>query len=177
MRIMLILLAAIWPFAPGAPVQDAVVMLETRRSNEIIAWQQTGENGKITFNHLDAGSYNLLLQFPQLEGKWIKQKGRQRVLTKATYNQKNKTYYYQGDEGYFSMKFSKIKKINSEAFKTVFQELRTDEGFRHLVAHFKTDKNGAGISVSVKKLTAGQFKRQTEKTEHDISMISIPSQR
>lgn len=155
-------------------MQDAVVIIENIRSSELVAWQQTGGNGKVTFQHLDEGNYRLLLEFPQLEGKWLRENRRHRVLTKASYNPKNKTYYYQGEEGYFSVKFSKIRRIESESFKAAFREIRMEDNNEYLVARFQTNKNGAQISVLVKKITAAQFKRAVEKIDRDISQISIP---
>lgn len=174
MKILFILLVAIWPFFSGKPVQDAVVILENIRNREPVAWQQTGENGKVTFQHLDAGSYRLLFDFPQLEGKWIKANRRNQVLTKSSYNPKNKTYYYQGEEGFFAVKFSQIRRIESENFNAVFQEIRMEERNEYVIARFQTFKNGARISLLVKKLTAAQFKRAVEKIDQDISHISIP---
>jgi len=172
-KILLIILAIIWPFNPGKPAKDVLVAIENSRSREPVAWQVTGDKGKVSIAHLDDNDYQLVMEFPQLEGKWINTSKRHRVLTKATYNPKNKTYYYQGEEGYFSVKFFRTKRINNEDFNPVFREIREDGYFRYVIAWFTSHRNGAEISVQVKKLKASQFKRKVEKIDHDISALSI----
>ena len=174
MRNLLLLFISIFTFfTPGKPVLNARVFLESNRSNQLIAFQQTGETGKASFKFLDAGNYQLLLQFPQQGGKWIKEKRRHQTLTKATFNENNRTYYYQGEEGFFSVKISGTKKINKENFRAVFHENEVEDGVKIAIAQFRADKQGAQITVFVKAITAAQFKRFTEKLESDISTISI----
>ena len=168
------MLAVIWPFNPGKPVEEAVVIIENVQSKTLVAWQKTGETGKVSLAHLDAGNYRIIIELPYLDGKWIKTTRRHRTMTKATYNPKNKTYYYQGEEGYFAIKFSSIKRIESENFKPVFREIRTEGGFQYVIAQFQSLKEGARIMVLIKKITAAQFKRKVEKIDQDISIISIP---
>jgi hypothetical protein len=174
MKLLLILLAAIWLFSLGKPVEDAIIIIENARSRNPVAWQKTGETGKVSIAHLDAGNYRVVIELPHLDGKWINTKRRYRTLAKAAYNPKNKTYYYQGEEGFFAIKFNKTARIESENFSPVFRELRTEDGFQYVVADFQTTREGARISVQVKKITAAQFKRKTEKIDQDISVISIP---
>ena len=133
MRILIIILAIIWPFSPGKPVKDVLVTVENSRSKEPVAWQETGENGKVSIAHLDEGDYQLVMEFPHLDGKWIKTAKRHHVLTKAAYNPKNKTYYYQGEEGYFSVKFFRTRRISNENFNAVFREIRGDRNFKYVI--------------------------------------------
>ena len=92
----------------GKPAENTKVYLE--KGGQLIAFQVTGEKGKVSFKHLDEGSYKLLLVFPQQEGKYIKEKPRHKTMSKATYNTRRKTYYYQGAEGFFAIKFRDISK-------------------------------------------------------------------
>ncbi|HKJ79422.1 MAG TPA: hypothetical protein VKA10_07800 [Prolixibacteraceae bacterium] len=173
MKLIFLFLVLAWLFLGGNPAQDAVFILENNRNNEQVFWQRTGENGKVSMQHLDEGNYRLVIEFPQLDGKWLREKKRHEVMTKATYNPKKRTYYYQGDEGFFSVKFSRIKRIESE--KAVFQEIRLEDRNEYVIARFETSKMGAKISMQVKKLTSAQFKRAVEKIEEpDISTLSIP---
>lgn len=94
-------------------------------------------------------------------------------MTKASYNPKTKTYYYQGIEGYFSIKFSGISKINGENFNTVFEEERGNENNKNCIAKFGAHKNGASVSLLIRAITASQFKKATDKIGQDISTQSI----
>ena len=77
-------------------------------------------------------------------------------------------------EGYFAIKFSGLRKIESEKFQPVFREIRLDEGIQINVLQFQTRRKGGQVTVLVKTLTAAQFKRKAEKAANDLSMLSIP---
>jgi hypothetical protein len=162
------------PFLGGKPTEQTNIYLNSIITREIVAFQQTGTKGKVNFKYLNVGSYELIAEFPQQEGKYIKEKRKYNTLTVSSYNPKNKTYYYQSYEGYFSVKFSGLKKIPKESIKAVFREQRGEEGFKVVLSEFKAINNGANITVSVKTLTAAQFKRATDKTK-DLAIESIPA--
>lgn len=182
MKLLIILFTGLIPFFSGKPVENAEITLDRGTGRRVVAFQQTGSQGKVMFKHLDAGNYRLMITFPQQEGKWVKEKPRHSSLTKATYNPANKTYYYQAEEGFFAIKISGLKKVEKESFKPLFRENRTreeeeDENIQIIVSQFLAKNRGATISVAVKAITAAQFKRVTLKTGGDISTISIPGAR
>ena len=173
MRLLILLFIAAFPFFSGKPVKDAKVILEDISGETQIGYQTVGEKGKATFQYLNGGSYRLAIEFPQQEGKWIKEKPKHSTLTKATYNERNGTYYYQGSEGFFSVKLKKFRKVDRGSFRTVFKEGRGEAERQIVIAEFIAKKNGARFSLQIKKLTAAQFKKATDKVPNDISMISI----
>lgn len=173
MRLLLILLLPVFLLFGGKRAEKTEVYLE--KGKQLIAFQVTGEKGKVAFDHLDEGSYRLLLVFPQQEGKYIKDKPRHRTLSKAAYNRRKKTYYYQGSEGYFAIKFFGISKVKSENFLAVFKEERDEEDTYNVIARFGAHANNASIGISVKAITAAQFQKATEKAGNDISTLSIPN--
>jgi hypothetical protein len=182
MKLLIILFMGLIPFFSGKPVENAEITLDRGTGRKVVAFQQTGSQGKVAFKHLDAGNYRLMITFPQQEGKWVKERPRHSTLTKATYNPANKTYYYQAEEGFFAIKISGLKKVEKESFKPLFRENRTreeeeDESIQIIVSQFLAKNRGATISVAVKAITAAQFKRVTLKTGGDISTISIPGAR
>lgn len=134
----------------------------------------TGEKGKVNFDHLDAGSYKITIIFPQQGGKYTKVKSRQRSQTKAAYIPRKKTYYYQGNEGYFAIHFSGIDNIKSENFLTVFEEEHDEENTYNVIARFGAHRDNADIHISVETLKAAQFKKASEKAGSNISTLSIP---
>ena len=175
MKLLILLFVTTFSIFTFKPAKNARVFLENAKGGEMVAFQTAGEKGRVAFNYIKEGSYQLNIFFPQQEGKYIKAKSKHVTLTKATYNPKTKTYYYQGLEGFFAVKFSGIKKIDSESFEVVFREKEGEEGLRIVVAQFKTKKSGAAIDITIKALTASQFKKATDKLGSDISTISIPT--
>lgn len=175
MQFLTFLLSVSLIFGSGKPAEKAVVFIESQGGNQKpIAHQITGESGKAAFRFLDEGTYRLLIDFPQQEGKYIQEKKRHYTITKASYNIKTKTYYYKGEEGYFSVKFSGLRKINQEDFNLVFRERKQDENTLINLLDFNTRRNGGQIQVKIRVLTAKQFKRKTDKIEQNISELSMP---
>lgn len=177
MRLLILLLASALFIFSGKPAKDAKVILEDGAGKKVIAFQNVGEKGKVTFQGLDEADYRLLVVFPQQKGKWTRSSDKYRTLTKANYNPNTKTYFYQGDEGYFSVKFSGIKKIDSEDFKAVFREKRGDDETLIVISEFQTKRGGGQIALTVKAITPSAFKRSVEKIGNDISLFSIPKMR
>jgi len=173
LKLFVLLFVAAFSFLSGKPAAETRIYLEKGAQKELLAFQRTGEKGEVSFKHLDAASYRLMVIFPQQDGKYIKEKPKHQTMTKASYNARTKTYYYQGVEGYFSVKFSGISKVNSENFTAVFKEERGEEENRNCIAEFGAHKNGASVSLLVKAITASQFKKTTAKIGQDISAQSI----
>lgn len=173
MQFIVILFTTLLFIFQGRPAGHTEIYIE--KGKQLIAYQITGDKGKVKFQYLDAGSYSVSVVFPQQEGKFIKEKPKHRTLTKANYNPKNKTYYYQGDEGYFAIKFSGLSKIKSENFRATFQEEKTDDKTYIVIAQIGAHGNNASLGISVRAITAAQFKKATEKGGNDISILSIPN--
>ena len=173
MKLIILLLITSMSIFSSKKVRDAKVYLEDISGTELIAFQKTGEEGKVAFKYLDAGKYRILIDFPQQRGKWVEEKSKHSTLTKASYNAKTKSYFYQGYEGFFMIEFEGIKNIESENFGVVFKEDKDEEEIRIVLVEFIAGKDNANITVSVKAITASQFKKYTDKAENDISMFSI----
>jgi hypothetical protein len=171
MNLFIVLFFSILSIFVGKPAENTGVYLE--KGGQLIAFQVTGEKGKVSFKHLDEGSYKLLLVFPQQEGKYIKEKPRHETMTKATYNPKNKTYYYQGSEGFFAIKFRNISRIRSENFSAIFREEQDEEDKFNAIAEFGIHNSGGSIGLSVEAITAAKFKKAADKIGQDISTQSI----
>lgn len=172
MRLLFLLFAGLILLFGGKPAKNTGLYLE--KGSQLIAYQITGDKGKVSFDYLDEGSYKISVLFPQQEGKYIKDKPKHRTLSKASYNTKKRTYYYQGDEGYFAIKFSGLSKIKSENFNAVFSEEKDGEDTYNVILQFGAHGTNASITVSVEVLTAAQFKKATDKATN-ISNLSIPN--
>jgi len=150
-----------------------VVTLELGSGKDVVGTQKTGEGGKAGFYFLDPGYYQMLIEFPQQEGKYIEGKQKHSTLTKVTYNGAKRIYYYQGIEGYFSVKIIGLKRIDKETLQALFRERFKGEKLQILMGQFEVIKSGASISVEVEAITAADFKKATDKLGNDISTISI----
>ncbi len=173
MRLLIFLLTFSSFFFQKKPATNARVILEDARLSKQVGYQETGEKGKAGFQYLNQGSYQLLIEFPQQEGKWIKEDKKNSTLAKASFDQKKRTYYYQGIEGYFAVKFEATRRIGSDEFKPVFREIRGERNRQIVIAEFQTRKSGARVELTVNAITAKKFKKATHKVENDISTISI----
>jgi hypothetical protein len=155
------------------PATNARVILEDTKLRKQVGYQETGEKGKAGFQYLNEGSYRLLIEFPQQEGKWIKEKKKHSTLAKASFNERKRTYYYQGSEGYFAIKFEATRRIESNQFKPVFREVKGERERQIVIAEFQTRKSGARVEIIVRAITDKKFKKATKKIQNDISTISI----
>jgi len=173
MRLLILFLSFGSFFFQYKLAKNAHVILEDVRLNKQVGYQETGEKGKAGFQYLNEGSYRLIIEFPQQDGKWVKEKKKHSTLAKASFNEKNKTYYYQGSEGYFAVKFESTRRIGSDQFQAVFREVKGEKERQIVIAEFQTRKDGARIAFTIKAITAKKFKKATQKIQNDISTISI----
>lgn len=171
MNLLILLFIAMFSIFTGKPADKTEVYLQ--KGEQLIAFQATGAKGKVSFKHLNAGSYSISVLLPQQEGKYLKEKPKHESMTKATYNPKSKTYYYQGNEGFFSIKFMGFSKIKRENFKAVFREDQEEEDTFNVIADFGIHNDGGSIGIFVKAITASQFKKASDKIGQDISTQSI----
>jgi hypothetical protein len=173
MRLLILLFAIGSIFITSKPAKNARVILDDVTNRKQVGYQEVGEKGKAGFTYLNKGNYRLIIEFPQQEGKWIKEKKKDSTLAKASFNPKNKTYYYQGREGYFAIKFEATRRVDSDEFKPVFREVKGERENQIVIAEFQTRKDGARVELTIKAITAKKFKKATHKVENDISTISI----
>lgn len=170
---LFILMLFCYSLTSAKPVSKARLSLENGTGSALIAYQLTGETGSAIFGFLDPGYYQLLVEFPQQEGKYTKDNSTHTTLTKVTYNGKKRIYYYQGLEGYFAVRLSGLKKMNKKTVQAVFRERHKEDKLQILMAQFEAAKRGASIKITVEAITAVQFKKATDKLGSDISTISI----
>ena len=120
----------------------------------VVAYQQTGEKGKVSFKHLDEGANQIVLVIPQQDRKLLREKPKHRTLTKATFNPKNKTYYYQGEEGFFAVKLSNLSKIDKNTFSSVFREVRDEDENKIIIARFFVNNKGGDLTLNIEAISA-----------------------
>jgi hypothetical protein len=173
MKLLIILLTFTSFLFQKKPATNALVILEDAKLRKQVGYQETGEKGKAGFQYLNEGSYRLLIEFPQQGGKWIKEKKKHSTLAKASFDEKKRTYYYQGSEGYFAIKFEATRRIESDEFKPVFREVKGERERQIVIAEFQTRRDGARVELTINAISARKFKKATKKIQNDISTISI----
>jgi hypothetical protein len=173
MKLLILLLTFSSFLFQKKPATNALVILEDAKLRKQIGYQETGEKGKAGFQYLNEGSYRMLIEFPQQEGKWIKEKKKHSTLAKASFDEKKRTYYYQGSEGYFAIKFEATRRIESDEFKPVFREVKGERERQIVIAEFQTRRDGARVELTINAISARKFKKATKKIQNDISTISI----
>ena len=70
MNLFILLFFSILSIFIGKPAEKTEVYLE--KGGQLIAFQATGEKGKVSFKHLDEGSYKLLLIFRSKRANTLK---------------------------------------------------------------------------------------------------------
>jgi hypothetical protein len=157
----------------GQPVPGAEVYIE--QTNEApIAYQQTGNNGKVTFSHLSSGRYHISVTLPEQSGKLTRGRKKTDCKLKAGYHQENKEYFLQESEGFFIVQFSKLKRLDDHGISPVYNPRSEDGKKRILIGRFAVDsKRGGSITLSLEAEKPKQFLKKVEKVRHDASMAAI----
>lgn len=154
---------------PGQPAANTKVVL--KQDDNLIAYQVSGETGKISFKNLNKGSYKLLFVFPQQVGKYIEQEIKFQTETDAAYNPVNKTYYYRSEKGYFIISYS-TKKIPKQGFTALFKEEQEKGENYHVTAEFGVKNKGGAINIAIKAITASQYKAATDNLKRKLLLRS-----
>ena len=156
----------------GSRVAGAKVYIESLNDSEKIAFQKTGESGKVTVAHLDKGIYKLVIELPPQTGK-LEAKGLLPDDIQVGYHNEKKLLLFQIKSGYFSIRFSKISNLTNNNITLMFEP---DDTFRvNRITFGKlevTNKYGA-VTLEVSAHSAKRFARLTSKYKEDVAMTVI----
>ena len=113
----------------GEPVPGAEVTVEQEPNEDPIAYQLTGSSGTVTIDHLDKGTYKILLRLPAQKPKMLKGVDKINPNLKSVYNHDKRTYYIKEPRGFFAVKFDGLKKISGTniapiLFSSLFRDTR-----------------------------------------------------
>ncbi|MDD4108899.1 MAG: carboxypeptidase-like regulatory domain-containing protein [Prolixibacteraceae bacterium] len=164
-------------FNPGAPVPGAKVYIEQSRNSPPVAFQQTGDNGKVTFSHLPSGTYWITVVLPAQRGKYIRGQHRIDCDLQVGYHQDKKDYYLQEDEGFFIINFSKLKKLQNRNVTPVYN-VRYDKDEKLVeIGKFEVSGNNGSLTVSMRAQKPKKFEKLVKKVSSDASMSIIRNMR
>ncbi len=157
----------------GEPVPGAEVFAEQEPDDEPIAFQQTGNSGTVTFDHLDKGFYRILIVLPKQKGKLARNVDKFDDGFKSGYNTDKKTYLLHEKEGFFALKFDNFKRVKDSNIKPVYKIEKDRNGERIVVARFEIDGKIGEITLSIEALTSKEFASKAKKIKHDTAKAVI----
>jgi hypothetical protein len=164
-------------FNPGAPVPGARVYIEQERNSPPVAFQETGENGKVTFSHLSSGTYWVVVVLPEQRGKYIRGENRVDCDLQVGYHNDKKDYYIHEDEGFFIINYSKLKRLDNRNVTPVYN-VRYDRNEKQVViGKFEVNGNNGSLTLSMRAQKPRKFEKLVKKVGHDASMSIIRNMR
>lgn len=140
------LLALVFAGYSGEPVPGAEVYIEQVKNGELIALHQTGKSGLVTFTNLNKGVYNLIVVLPKQKGKFASGRGKTNSNLKVGYHSNKKMYFLQEPQGYFTFKFSGLKKLTDSNISPMYEKgKKRDNKTGVVVAKFEVKGNPGSI--------------------------------
>jgi len=160
-------------FNPGTPVADVEIYIEKDGENKPVAYQKTGDNGKVTFANLGSGLYRISVVLPQQSGKWMRGSNRVNCALQVGYHNDKKTYYLHEQEGFFILSYSKLRRLENNNITPVYRQ-DFNHGNKQLeIGKFESKGNNGSISLSIRAQKPGKFKKLVEKVKDDVGMTII----
>jgi hypothetical protein len=158
----------------GEPVPGAEVYVE-QTNNEPVAFQLTGNDGAVTFSHLNRGSYQIFIVLPVLKGKLVRDRDKITCDLKAGFHSEKKVYYLQETEGFFTLGFEDLKKVRQ--IIPVYNSQNRRGMNRICIGSFEVESDGGQVSLATQALTPREFEKTVEKAKHETAMNAIRNMR
>ncbi len=160
-------------FKPGEPVPDVDIIIEQEGYSSPVAFQKTGDNGKATFSNLSRGVYRIKIILPQQSGKLIKGKNDIDCQLVAGYHNDKHEYYIRGDEGFFTVDYSKLKKVANKNITPVYNQGNDQPGKVIEVGKFEVTGNNGSISMEFNAQKPKTFEKMVSHIRDDAGMVTI----
>ncbi len=159
-------------FSPGEPVPGAEVYIEQEGNEDPVAYQHTGDNGKVTFSHLTGGLYRIKISVPQQSGKLMKGRNNIDCNLQVGYHNGKKQYFLREPEGFFTINYSKIKRLANKNITPVY--FNDFENRRQLViGKFEVSGNNGSFTLELRAQKPKKFQKMVEKIINDVDMVTI----
>ena len=160
----------------GERVSEARVYLETSSDQKRIAFQKTGESGKVTFAHLDKGVYKILLDIPRQTGKLEVREAWYGDM-QVGYHSAKKMFLFQEITGYFSVRFSKIENLANSNITPMYEVEESRRNGRILIGKFEVDHKYGNLTLELSAHTQKKFQKLTNRYKDDAGMSVITKTR
>ncbi len=158
---------------PGNPVAKTKVWLKTEPGKKLIAFQQTGESGSITFAHLDKSVYKIYLEIPRQKDNLEEMQESAAANFQIGYHSKKMILLFQNPLGNFLLKFSEIEKMAESKITPMHETETAENNVRIAICKFEVAGKYGRLSLRLSALSANKFQKQLKKYEHDAEMALI----
>ena len=160
-------------FAPGEPVPGAEIYIRQEGQNQPAAFMQTGDNGKATFSHLTGGLYRIEVTLPQQSGKLMRGRNDINCELQVGYHNDKKQYFLREAEGFFTINYSKIKRLANKNVTPVYN-LFYDNNVKVVeIGKFEVSGNNASFTLEMRAQKPKKFEKMVIKVKDDIEMVTI----
>jgi hypothetical protein len=168
------IISGILPFRGnrGSKVTGAGIFLETGTGKKRIAFQRTGESGKVTFAHLDKGIYRILLRIPPQAGKFAAQEYNPGDI-QVSYHSEKKMILFRDTAGYFSIRFSKIKNLSDAGITPMYELMEDRREIRILTGKMEVAHKYGSLTLELAAHTQQKFQKITNRYKDDAGVSVI----
>lgn len=153
-------------------VAGAHVIIEEIADQDRIAFQKTGESGKVSIAHLDKGIYKLFIELPQQAGK-MEVKETLPDAVQVGYHSEKKLLLFQNSSGYFSIRFTKISNLLNNNLTPMFEPDLNFRNNRILIGKLEVIHKFGSIALEISAHTQRKFIKLTNKYNEDAGMSVI----
>jgi hypothetical protein len=160
-------------FTPGEPVPGAEVYIEQEGNKEPVAYMQTGDNGKTTFSHLQSGVYRIKMSFPRQSGKYMRGRDNLNCRLEVGYHSGKKQYFLREPEGFFTIRYSKIRRFANKNITPVYHRGYSDQNNLIEVGKFEVNGNNGSFTLELRAQKPRKFAKMVEKLKDDVEMVTI----
>ena len=160
----------------GERISGAQVILEAASGQERIAYQKTGDSGKVTFAHLDKGVYRILLDVPRQTGK-LEVKEAWLGDMQVGYHRDKKLFLFQEASGYFSVRFSKLEYLANSNITPMFEPEENYPNNLVLIGKLEVVHKYGSLTLELAAHTQRKFQKLTDKYKDDAAMSVIRKSR
>jgi len=160
-------------FSPGEPVPGAEVYIEQEGNEDPIAFMQTGDNGRVTFAHLQSGLYGIKMSFPRQSGKLMRGRDNIDCRLQVGYHTGKKQYFLHEPEGFFTFRYLKIKRLANKNITPVYHPGFGGQSNLIEVGKFEVSRNNGSFTLELRAQKPRKFAKMVEKLNDDIEMVTI----
>ena len=167
-----IIMLALFGGNRGVRVAGAGIYLERGSGGQIVAYQITGESGKVSFTHLDKGLYTIMLEIPRQTGKLEVREAWQGDM-QVGYHREKKLYFFREVTGYFSIRFSGLKYLLNENITPMYEMVHNQRINGITVGKIEVVHNKGAIALELSAYSLKNFNKLVEKYKNDAGMSVI----
>ncbi|MFW6290284.1 MAG: hypothetical protein ACOC0R_04885 [Mariniphaga sp.] len=167
-----IIVLALFGGNKGERVSGAGVYLEKAGNQQLVAYQETGDSGKVTFSHLDKGIYTIILDIPQQTGK-LEVKEPWKGEMQVGYHSEKKMYLFREVTGYFSIRFSNFKHITNENITPMYEVIQSRRINGMVVGKIEVAHKTGSLTLELAAYSFRNFNKLVEKYKYDAAMSVI----